>query len=298
MDYLKINHEEVSALRGLPHLQQLLYLCGIKPHMDYRTGLVGVKRGISYQSLSEVLYIEPHSGIQSGSPSKAQLRRALKGLERAGIIKIQSEDYSLVVHCLFATTTQSATNKPVIKPSDEAVQENPEKNDLKSMDHKDSDTQAVTNPSIEPGIPLSSNNNFIFLSQKFKKFWQLYPLKKSKQKSWEQFQSLQPTDELMACIFTALEKQITAHNLQLTQCQWVPGWKFPANWLAQHCWEDEINTVITLESNHANHQKRNTATQSVDPFWDSCKAGSEYVTPNRASNITNISGYRKSEETH
>ena len=39
MEYLKINYEEVSALRGLPHMQQLLYICGIKPFVDYRTGI-------------------------------------------------------------------------------------------------------------------------------------------------------------------------------------------------------------------------------------------------------------------
>ncbi len=59
MKYLKINHEELSALSGLPHLQQLLYLRGIKPFGDYRTGVVGLIRGISYQSLAEELYVEP-----------------------------------------------------------------------------------------------------------------------------------------------------------------------------------------------------------------------------------------------
>lgn len=60
MKYMKVTDEELSALRGLPHLQQLLYLTGIKPYVDYRTGIVGISRGISYQSLAEELYIEPH----------------------------------------------------------------------------------------------------------------------------------------------------------------------------------------------------------------------------------------------
>jgi len=53
--------------------------------VDYKTGLVGIRRGVSYQSLKEALYIEPHPGIQSGSPGKDQLRRALNGLEKAGL---------------------------------------------------------------------------------------------------------------------------------------------------------------------------------------------------------------------
>ncbi len=107
MEYMKINYEELSALRGFPHLERLLYLTGIKPkpYIDYRTGIVGLARGISCQSLAEELYVEPHQGIKSGSPSKDQIRRALKGLETAGLLRIQSMDWKLVFHCLLVTLT-------------------------------------------------------------------------------------------------------------------------------------------------------------------------------------------------
>jgi hypothetical protein len=48
-----INEEELGALCGLPHIQQLAYLRGIKPYMNVKTGLVGIK--ISYQSIAEQL---------------------------------------------------------------------------------------------------------------------------------------------------------------------------------------------------------------------------------------------------
>ena len=76
MDYL-INSSELGALSGLPHLQQLAYLTGIRPYMDVKTGIVGVKRGISYQSIAESLYIEAHQGIKSETCSRAQIQRAL-----------------------------------------------------------------------------------------------------------------------------------------------------------------------------------------------------------------------------
>ena len=47
MGYMKVINEELSALRGLPYIQQLLYLTGIKPYVDYQTGIVGIVRGIS-----------------------------------------------------------------------------------------------------------------------------------------------------------------------------------------------------------------------------------------------------------
>jgi hypothetical protein len=42
MNSVIINLDELSALNGLPHLQQLLYLRGIRPYVDYQTGIVGL----------------------------------------------------------------------------------------------------------------------------------------------------------------------------------------------------------------------------------------------------------------
>jgi len=102
MDFL-ISDDELAALCGLPHSQQLAYLRGIRPYMDVKTGLVGVKRGISHQSIAEQLYIEPHQGIKSGSCSRAQVRRALSALERVGAISLQSEGLRLILKCNLAS---------------------------------------------------------------------------------------------------------------------------------------------------------------------------------------------------
>ena len=118
--YLKITSEEISALMGLPYLQQVTYLLGIRPHMDNTTSLVGVKRGISYQSLAETLYVEPHQGIQSGSPSRQQLRRVIKALERAGLVYIQSDDKQLILKCLLANSNYCVQNKADTNPTQQA----------------------------------------------------------------------------------------------------------------------------------------------------------------------------------
>ena len=88
MDFV-INSTELEALYGLLHFQQLTYLRGIRPYMDVQTGMVGIKRKISYQSIAEQLYIEAQPGIKSVSYSRAQIRRALSTLERSGLITIQ-----------------------------------------------------------------------------------------------------------------------------------------------------------------------------------------------------------------
>lgn len=111
--YFTINEKELDALCGLSYIQQITYFRGIRPYMDRNTYIVGIKRRISYQSLAEVLYIEPHQGItESGSPSRQQIRRAVKGLERSGLIAIQSSDKHLILKCLLADISYSVQNKP------------------------------------------------------------------------------------------------------------------------------------------------------------------------------------------
>jgi len=294
-----INYKEMSALKGLPHLQQLLYLCGIKPFMDYRTGIAGIKRGISYQSLAEELYVEPHSGIKSGSPSKDQIRRAIKGLETQGLLRVQSSDWKLVFQCLLASTDISEQNKPATKENEHLARTTQSYSPVPQRLIDDTLTKPTTSSKVQPAIP-PNNNYFIFLYKKFEQFWEKYPLKKSKQKAWKEFQSLQPTETLVSCMISALEKQIEAHTHQLAHGQWVPDWKFPANWLGQHCWEDEINMNSTKENINATLQEHHSATRSSDPFWDSCKDGAEYDMSNNnpsndseGNNIIKFCGYRK-----
>jgi len=65
--------------------------------------------------LREELYVEPHQGYASGSPSKDQMRRAVKTLERAGLISIHSEGKKLIVKCELATWDYCDQNKVATK---------------------------------------------------------------------------------------------------------------------------------------------------------------------------------------
>lgn len=117
----KVNQLEQQALCGLPHLQQLLYLMALRPYMDYSTGIVGLKRGISYQSVGETLYVEPHQGYGGGSPSRDQLRRAFKGLVRAGLLVSRSAQKQLIFYCPKAMQDFSVQNKAATKPPYQAA---------------------------------------------------------------------------------------------------------------------------------------------------------------------------------
>ena len=82
------NDDEETALQGLPLEAQVLYLRGLRRHMDYATGVVGIRRKISWKMLAEVLEVEPHQGRQnSGQPHVSKVRRVVKWLVDAGLVK-------------------------------------------------------------------------------------------------------------------------------------------------------------------------------------------------------------------
>jgi len=85
-----IDGDELEALRGLPHEARTLYREGLRPYMDYATGLVGIKRRVSYQGFRELLEVVPDRGSVLGSiqvPSKSAMRNMLALLERNGLIE-------------------------------------------------------------------------------------------------------------------------------------------------------------------------------------------------------------------
>lgn len=106
------NDQEDEALQGLPWLAQLLYLRGLRPYMDYASGVVGVKRGVSYQGLGETLYREPGQGkTEYGSPSLKAVRYGLSLLERAGLLVKLPADHRLIFQLTLADRDDSAQKK-------------------------------------------------------------------------------------------------------------------------------------------------------------------------------------------
>lgn len=106
-----LSTKELEAMVGIQHIQKLVYTHGIRPYMDFATGIVGIKRGISWQSISEALYVEPAPGIKGGSPKKHPIRTAVDGLVRVGLLQPMSTPKKLIFKCLLAETDISKQNK-------------------------------------------------------------------------------------------------------------------------------------------------------------------------------------------
>ena len=162
MDF-SINNDELAALSGLPHIQQLVYLRGMRPYMDVKSGVVGVKRRVSYQSIAEQLYVEPHQGIKSLSFSRDQVRRAVSGLVRAGLISIESEGMHLILKCKLAARDFSVQNRADINPPQKAATNPHSANPVTTQVSEDETMKsAIVKPS-KAAIPLYKDNLYIFL---------------------------------------------------------------------------------------------------------------------------------------
>ncbi|KTD70000.1 Legionella vir region protein [Legionella santicrucis] len=293
--YFTVNDKELDALCGLSYIQQITYLRGIRPHMDRNTLIVGIKRRISYQSLAEVLYIEPHQGIkESGSPSRQQIRRAIKGLERSGLIAIQSFDKHLILKCLLADISYCVQNKPDTNPTQQADTKPHAKLLVNTVVSEGAEVKDDIYKIPKADTPLIKENNYIYLLQRFDHFWHMYPEKKSRERAFEMFKQINPDEPLLQSILQALAEQIKARREQEAHGEWVPAWKFPANWLSQKCWEDEVKFELTQEKRNEKCGP-NTKNRAIDPFWNpetgdaAITGGDDYS----QSNIINLQCYRQ-----
>ena len=254
MDFL-INGDELAALSGLPHIQQLTYLRGIRPYMDVKSSMVGIKRRVSYQSIAEQLYVEPHQGIKSQSFSRDQVRRAVSGLVRAGLVSIESEGMHLILKCKLAARDFSVQNKAAINPPQKAATNPHSENLVTTGTSEDELVKPAIAKSSKAAIPLYKDNLYIFLLSQFEKFWSLYPEKKSKNAALAVFEQLSPDAELVNRMTHALTSQMNHREAMALHGKWIPPWKYPANWLAQRCWEDELSLDALQEKPHAEHAK-------------------------------------------
>jgi hypothetical protein len=291
-----VNSEELEALCGLPHIQQLAYLRGIRPYMDVKTGLVGIKRRISYQSIAEQLYIESHQGIKSQSFSRDQVRRAVSGLVRAEVIDVQSKGMQLIFKCTLASRPFSVQNKAAINPPQQAATNPHAKSPVNTGLSRVEAVKAATPETPKAATPLKEDNYYIYLLSHFEKFWLLYPEKKSRERALEAFKHINPDEHLLRTLLQALEQQIKARCAQEVAGEWVPPWKYPANWLAQKCWEDEVKIEVKQENRNAK-RRTNTKAPATDPFWnpeaenttndieDECKLS-------QPGNVINLQSYR------
>lgn len=120
---VSLSTKELKMLQEEDPFLMKLYVLGIRQHMDYETGITGIKRRISWQSLAEECFVSPRSGIKkmdTGLPKRPRLQRAIATLQRMGLIAHIKNPRHLIFECLLATSDQSV-QKQVDQGADQEV---------------------------------------------------------------------------------------------------------------------------------------------------------------------------------
>jgi hypothetical protein len=99
----------------------------------------------------------------------------------------------------------------------------------------------------------------------FNKFWLAYPVHKSKEKAFQAFKKINPSEELLQTMLVAIEMQTQERDLKQKNNQFTPEWKLPATWLNGQCWEDEVNLAIPMQNNEVKYNA-NSRTDRNDAF--------------------------------
>lgn len=114
MPSFMINDREREALRGLQLLAVSVYTYGLRPFMDYGTGVVGISRGVSWLSIAEESEVWPERGIPRSKANKNQIKRSVEWLVKRGLLrwdKLGNEASGrLIFKCILATIAEPRLN--------------------------------------------------------------------------------------------------------------------------------------------------------------------------------------------
>lgn len=106
---------------------------------------------------------------------------------------------------------------------------------------KDLDYIPPTIPRGDVGVEKIESD---FLNKSFENFWEKYPKQISKHNALKAWKRLNPNDEMVCLILTALEQHKQTHQWQKEDGRYIPA---PAKWINNRRWEDKLN--IPVKSN-------------------------------------------------
>ena len=128
-------------------------------------------------------------------------------------------------------------------------------NRRKGLMNKSTDVNARQRPSTDDNGSDHNNINKIYvkenkkdISDRFDRFWSVYPRKVAKPDAKKKFEKLNPDDDLLEVMIKAVEKQKQSDQWTKENGQFIPH---PSTWIHQRRWEDEtpvpdrhIKTVV------------------------------------------------------
>lgn len=101
--------------------------------------------------------------------------------------------------------------------------------------------ETCTNGHLTKNQEPITNNQEPNIQDRFDEFWRNYPLKKSKAQALRAFKKINPDENLLRAMISALGEQKRERQGLLEKNQFAPEWKHPPTWLNGECWNDETS---------------------------------------------------------
>lgn len=272
MPTTSFNDQEDEALRSLPWRARVVYLQGIRRHMDYATGWSGKKRVLSYQFFFELLDCTEHTTSPDPKVSKDGLRAIFKMLERVGLVQWprgSSQQRGVVFKCLLADTDKSVQKQDAPKTHPRRTQQDTPSFDNQNNGLPEQDAPKThpccecedapppesvspqkikpqhwpNSPQAHPPEPdpapqpadAGEREKSPRAASRFEDWWQQYPRKvgkKAAREKWKAKSLDNQADQLIADV------QLRAG----TDRKWLDGYiPNPLTYLTQERWDDEID---------------------------------------------------------
>ncbi len=197
---------------------------------------VEVKRG---QLLTGLAALSTATGLTSQN-----LRTCLKKLEKTGELTSKSTNrFRIITLCNYNDyqLLEDKTNKPANKQltSNQQAANKPanSKQEVKNVKN-------VKNGKNKETINIYTTS--------FEKFWSVYPRKAGKGKAFGSWNNINPDEQLLEKILTAVKEQKTSTDWKKDKGKFIPH---PTTWLNQERWLDELEHQETIAEQFARAEK-------------------------------------------
>ena len=165
------------------------------------------------------------------------IRNGLKELEQNGYLvrnRVRDESGKLT-SAEWTVSDQPMLGKPML--------ENPMLENRTQYNTKEYNTKEfITKEFITKDIPPISPKGKTDCSDLFNRFWTAYPKHIAKQSAVKAFEKLKPDEKLLEAMLKAIEMQKESKQWEKDGGAFIP---YPATWLNQRRWEDELPQVET-----------------------------------------------------
>ena len=158
---------------------------------------------------------------------RSSIRSGLKELEENGYLvrsRVRDESGKLT------STEWTVSDKPMF--------ENPMLENRTQYNTKEYNTKEFITKDIPPISPKGKTD----CSDLFNQFWTAYPKRVAKQSAVKAFEKLKPDEKLLEAMLKAIAMQKESKQWEKDGGAFIP---YPATWLNQRRWEDELPQVET-----------------------------------------------------